>query len=147
MTIDNENKKAEGKAELAAAFRSISVELYNKEHNAAKALDSIGKACELDPGNSLYLYERDCLLEEVGSDPVVRLSLLEGKDDLIAERDELSLNYAHVLNLNSRIDEAMDIILGRDFSLDAGGTETPDRQQLQVHDQREGERKHDGDRY
>ncbi len=121
MNTEEIKDNIEGKAELAKALRDISVELYNKDRNPAKALDAIGRACSMDPENSLYLYERDCLLEEVGADPMVRLSMLEDKKEVILKRDDLTFNYAHVLNLNGRIDEAADLLLGREFALDLPG--------------------------
>ncbi len=107
-----------GKSDLAAAFRKISVELYNKEHNPAKALEAINQACALDPENSRYLYDRDRILENVGADPLVRLSMLEEKKELIDERDDLSLNYISVLSRNGREEEALDRLMGRNFHLD-----------------------------
>ncbi|MCR5585481.1 MAG: hypothetical protein K6F63_08630 [Lachnospiraceae bacterium] len=121
MNTEDKNEKIEDKKDLAKALRDISVELYNNERMISKALDAIGKACEMDPDSSLYLFERDFLLEEAGADPVVRLSLLEERKELLSERDDLALNYAHVLNLNGKIDEAADILLGRDFKLDKEG--------------------------
>jgi tetratricopeptide (TPR) repeat protein len=121
MNAEDIKEKTEEKKELAKALRDVSVELYNNEHMVSKALEAVGKACELDPDNSQYLFERDLLLEEAGSDPVVRLSLLEERKELLSERDDLALNYAHVLNLNGKIDEAADILLGRDFKLDREG--------------------------
>ncbi len=121
MKTEENIERSVGKAGVAAALRDISVEFFNKEHNGAKALEAIEKACSLEPENSLFLYDRDCLLEIVGADPGVRLSLLEDRKELIGEREELTLNYISLLRLNNKPNEALEMILGRDYSLDKAG--------------------------
>ncbi|MCR5584230.1 MAG: hypothetical protein K6F63_02195, partial [Lachnospiraceae bacterium] len=103
-------KAAAGRPDLAMIAADLSVVYYNYVHNAAKALDAIGRACALEPGNSLFLLRQDKLLERVGADPMVRFSLLEGKKDLLEERDELCLSYARLLNLNGRHEEALKML-------------------------------------
>ncbi len=114
-------KAAAGRPDFALPYRNLSIAYYNKEHNGAKALDAIGRACALEPGNSRFLLEQDQLLARVGADPLVRLSLMEGKSVLTEERDALCLNYVRLLNLNGKYHEAMDILTKHIFHVWEGG--------------------------
>ncbi|MCR5584542.1 MAG: hypothetical protein K6F63_03790, partial [Lachnospiraceae bacterium] len=108
-------KAAAGRPDLAMIAADLSVAYYNQERNAAKALEAIGRACALEPENSLFLLRQDRLLEIVGADPNVRFSLLEGKKELVGERDELCISYARLLNLNGRHEEALKALEDHDF--------------------------------
>ncbi len=114
-------KAAAGRPDFALPYRNLSIAYYNKEHNGAKALDAIGRACALEPGNSRFLLEQDQLLARVGADPLVRLSLMEGKSAVTEERDALCLNYVRLLNLNGKYHEAMDILTKHIFHVWEGG--------------------------
>ncbi|MCR5823836.1 MAG: DUF5107 domain-containing protein [Lachnospiraceae bacterium] len=114
-------KAAALKTDFAMVYRNLSIVYYNKNHNSAKALDAIGRACALEPDNSRFILEQDQLLARVGADPLVRLSLMEGDEKLVEERDALCLRYVRLLNMNGKHEEAYEMLKKHVFHVWEGG--------------------------
>ena len=114
-------KSASVKTDFAMPFRNLSIYWYNKGGNPEKALSYITTAVNLEPQNSRFVLEQDQLLENVGADPVVRISMLEDHKEIIEERDMLCIAYVKLLNLNGRYAEALEILMHHRFHVWEGG--------------------------
>ena len=61
---------------------NLAIAYYNKEKDIDKALASMKKALDLDPGYSRFLQEYDQLCSKAGVSNENRLALLESRIDL-----------------------------------------------------------------
>lgn len=109
------------KPDFAMPYRNLSIAYYNKQKNIPKALESIKKACELEPDNSRFLLELDQLSAKAGVSAENRLETLEQHPELLSDRDVLYLAYITLLNLNGRFSEALYCLENHTFHPWEGG--------------------------
>ena len=102
-------------------WRNLALDEYNKEHNAAKAVEDMEKAFGLDHNDARVLMELDQLYKRLGKDHQARLDHLEAYPALIAQRDDLILEEVTLLNLTGRYEEAMRKIDAHKFHPWEGG--------------------------
>ena len=91
-------------------LRNLALLYYNKEHDSQKAELFMQRAYDADESDARILMEYDQLLKRLGRDLNVRLHLLESHSDIVAQRDDLVLEHATILNQLGRYLEAKDII-------------------------------------
>ena len=96
-------------------WRNLGLAAYNRAGDGAEALRCYREALRLDPGDARILFELDQLEKLTGAPPADRLRRLERSPELVAARDDLSLEHAALLNLAGRPGEALALLAGRLF--------------------------------
>ena len=104
-----------------AAQRNLGIAYFNIERNPAAALVAFDHAFAADPGNARIFFERDQLWKRTGVAPDVRLSELMRHPDLPAQRDDLSVELATLLNYTGQPQQALDLLVSRQFQPWEGG--------------------------
>ena len=118
-------EKWESAAQLDPSFstvwRNLGIAYFNVEHDPAKARKAFELARKADPDDARILYEEDQLRKRLGDDPAERLAILEAHRELVARRDDLSVELAAIYNHVGRPAEALALLLSRQFQPWEGG--------------------------
>lgn len=101
--------------------RNLGIALFNVRADEKAALAEFDRAQEADPRDGRILYERDQLWKRVGVEPQKRLKELLSHADLVAMRDDLSVEVATLYNQTGRPDVALQALLARKFQPWEGG--------------------------
>lgn len=102
-------------------LRNLGIAAFNVQRQPARARALFTMAFTADPGNSRLLYELDQLLKKLNEAPARRLARLKRHRDLVAERDDLTVELVTLFNELGRSDEALAVIGGRRFHPWEGG--------------------------
>ncbi len=106
---------------FATVHRNLGLAYYNKAHQPAAALAAYERAFDLDPQDARVFFELDQLRKALGVSPQERLEHLEDHSDLVAQRDDLTIERITLLNLLGRLDEAYQLLSSRLFHPWEGG--------------------------
>lgn len=107
--------------EFAQPRRNLGLAYFNKRHDAAGAWRMLEEAYRLNTDDARVLYELDQLAKRLNHTPDSRLDRLQSHSEAVAKRDDLTIELATLLNLLGRHDEALSVILGREFHPWEGG--------------------------
>jgi tetratricopeptide (TPR) repeat protein len=102
-------------------LRNLGVAAHNVQGDPERAAHWYRRAREAAPDDARLLYETDQLDARRGVDPAERLAALEHRRDLVAQRDDLSVQLAELLTAAERADDALDVLTGRAFQPWEGG--------------------------
>lgn len=102
-------------------WRCLGVAEYNVRRDAQTALECYAKARALAPDDSKLLYESDQLAKRVGVTPVDRAAAFASSLELIPRRDDLVAEYAELLTLLGKPQEALEALAFREFHPWEGG--------------------------
>jgi tetratricopeptide (TPR) repeat protein len=110
----------------SVVWRNLGIGYFNVERDSAKAREAYERAftasmAEEDGGSGRIFYERDQLWKRVGASAAERLAEMEKHRDLVGKRDDLSVEYASLLNELGRFAEAARVLAGRRFQPWEGG--------------------------
>lgn len=111
---------AEEDPSFAPAHRNLAVSFFNKKKDCENAEKAYRRALETAEDARL-VYEFAGLQKRLRKTPTERLSFLEAHRPLLSSRDDLTLEYAALLNVISRPREALDVIKGHTFHPWEGG--------------------------
>jgi tetratricopeptide (TPR) repeat protein len=114
-------RAAELDPQFPTAWRNLGFAYYNIRHDQKKALDAFARARAAAPEDARIVYEQDQLLKRTGETPERRLASLEQLHELVATRDDLSVELATLYNQVGRPQEALKILLSRRFQPWEGG--------------------------
>jgi tetratricopeptide (TPR) repeat protein len=103
------------------AWRNLGIGYFNVEHDATSARDAFECAHAADPSDARILYERDQLWKQTGDSPENRLAELNKHRALCDSRDDLTVERAMLLNQTGEYQQALSILLGRQFQPWEGG--------------------------
>ena len=106
---------------FATPWRNLGIGYFNVLHDPTRALDAFAKARSAAPGDARILYEYDQLLKRVGHPITRRLANLEANEELVAKRDDLSVELASLYNNFDQPERALDLLVSRDFQPWEGG--------------------------
>lgn len=106
---------------FATPRRNLGFALFNIRGDGEAAFEAYRRAFELDQTDARVLYELDQLAKRLRRTPASRLARLEQHAALCAQRDDLCLERIALLNRLGRCDEALELILGRNFRPWEGG--------------------------
>lgn len=106
---------------FATPHRNLALAYYNKRQDHDKALASLQKAFSLNPADARVFYELDQLYKKLGHAPADRLKGMEEHMELVEQRDDLYLEYMTLHNTLNRYEEALAMILKRNFHPWEGG--------------------------
>lgn len=107
--------------DFPTAWRNLGIAYYNVEHDEARARDAFHRAREAAPNDARILYEYDQLRKRMGDEPATRLADLGTQSELVALRDDLSVELASLYNQVGRTAEALALLLSRSFQPWEGG--------------------------
>ncbi|MHA2855005.1 DUF5107 domain-containing protein [Paenibacillus lautus] len=106
---------------FATPHRNLALAYYNKRQDRDKALASLQTAFSLNPADARVFYELDQLYKKLGHAPADRLKGMEEQMELVEQRDDLYLEYMTLHNTLNRCEEALALILKRNFHPWEGG--------------------------
>jgi tetratricopeptide (TPR) repeat protein len=105
----------------AVVWRNLGIALYNHRGDAEAATAAYDRALALAPADAQLWYESDQLLKRIGAPAELRLSRLETGPARVADRDDLSVEYAHLLVTAGRPEDALGLLMSRRFQPWEGG--------------------------
>lgn len=107
---------------LAIAWRNLGWGYYRNEGDGYKAISAYEKAIALNRNEPAYYNELDALYEMSNSPIGKRLSLFEGSNEVVKQRDDSFVRQITVLTLAGKPDMAVEYLTGRDFSYREGSS-------------------------
>lgn len=114
-------KAAELDPSFPTVHRNLGLGYMNKLHDSTRARASYERAFDLNPTDARVLFELDQLDKHLKRTPAERLARLEKYPELVQQRDDLTVERVTLLNLSGRHDEALAILLRRNFHPWEGG--------------------------
>ena len=114
-------RSAELSPHFPTVWRNLGIAYFNVEHDPVKARRAFELARHADPKDARILYEEDQLRKRLGDDPSKRLAALEANRELVAQRDDLSVELAAIYNQVNRPADALALLLSRQFQPWEGG--------------------------
>ena len=110
---------------FSIVWRNLGIGYFNILKQPDKALAAYEKAFAANPADARLLFERDQLWKRLGKKPENRLRELEKHPQLVAQRDDLSVELCALLNQTGRHVEAMQLLDKRKFQPWEGGEGGP----------------------
>jgi tetratricopeptide (TPR) repeat protein len=107
--------------EDAAVLRNLAIAMWNTRWDGDAAFTMYEKAVTLDPEDGRMAYEFDQLRKKINHSPADRLQWMESRRNLIAERDDASVELAALYNLNGKAEIAYELLSQRTFHPWEGG--------------------------
>lgn len=107
--------------EFPTVHRNLGLAYMNVRHDPERALASYEHALALDDTDARVLFELDQLRKKLGVSPSERLRLLSAKRSLTDARDDLTIEYVTLLNLEGQYAQALDALLAHTFHPWEGG--------------------------
>lgn len=101
--------------------RNLGLAYVNKRRDLEAGMRAYELAFSLDPTDARILYELDQLAKKLGRPPQERLDFLDANRQLVHQRDDLTVERVHLLNLLGRHEEALAILEQRTFHPWEGG--------------------------
>ncbi|WP_026791238.1 DUF5107 domain-containing protein [Pleomorphomonas oryzae] len=102
-------------------WRNLGIGYFNIEGSEEKAIAAYDKALAAAPHDARLVYERDQLWKRIGRSPAERLAELESRLDLVASRDDLSVELSALYNQLGHPEKSAPLIAGRLFQPWEGG--------------------------
>lgn len=96
--------------QFPTVWRNLALGLFNKRHQPAQALEYMERAFALDPADSRVFMELDQLRKRLQQPCDERLAAFDRHPELVAQRDDLVLERATLLNQLGRYEEAKELI-------------------------------------
>ena len=102
-------------------WRNLGIGYFNIEGSQEKAVAAYDQALAANPRDARLLFERDQLWKRIGRAPAERLAELESRLDLVANRDDLSVELSALYNQLGWPDKSAPLIASRAFQPWEGG--------------------------
>ena len=102
-------------------WRNLGIAYFNIEGSEPKAVAAYDKALAANPRDARLVYERDQLWKRIGRSPAERLDELESRLDLVASRDDLSVELSALYNQLGWPEKSVALFCGRAFQPWEGG--------------------------
>jgi tetratricopeptide (TPR) repeat protein len=101
--------------------RNLALVYFNKQRQPTKALRAMEQAFSLDPADARVLYELDLLKRRVAISAERRMAFLARHQKIVAEREDLIIEFIALLNFFGRHEEALQMLSARQFHPWEGG--------------------------
>jgi tetratricopeptide (TPR) repeat protein len=101
--------------------RNLGIAYWNVRRDGEAARAAYLQALENDPADSRIFYERDQLCKKLDDPVEERLAALQAHPNLVAERDDCTVELAALYNQTGRSEQALELVLGRRFHPWEGG--------------------------
>jgi tetratricopeptide (TPR) repeat protein len=119
--------------DFAIPWRNLGIASYNICHNTARARACYERAFAVNAHDARLLSELDQLFKRLGDEPQERLARLERYPELVAQRDDLTLERATLYNQLGQPGKALEIIMARRFHTFEGGEGRVSGQYIAAH--------------
>ena len=119
--VEKWRRSASADAGDPVVWRNLGVAAYNLEHDENEAVAAYDRAIEVAPHDARLLFESDQLWKRTGRSVEERLGRLDARRSLVRGRDDLCIEYAHLLIGAGRAPEALELLRGRRFQPWEGG--------------------------
>lgn len=106
---------------IATAWRNLGIGYFNVLRDAQRASEAFARAREFAPADARIFYEQDQLAKRTGEPTEQRLANLETNRELVAKRDDLSVELAALYNNAGKPESALVLLLSRTFQPWEGG--------------------------
>ncbi len=106
---------------FATVHRNLGLAYMNKRGDSQRAKAHYESAFRLNPQDARVFFELDQLDKHLNASPIQRLSHLENHPELVQKRDDLTVERVTLLNLLGRHEEALKVMLERNFHPWEGG--------------------------
>jgi tetratricopeptide (TPR) repeat protein len=121
-------------AGFSVPWRNLGIAEFNVLHDPLEADRMYQQAFAANPADARVLYEWDQLTKRAGLvAPEERLRSLESHRELVASRDDLTVEYVTLLNQCGRCEEALELLASRRFSPWEGGEGLVSAQYVHAH--------------
>ncbi len=107
--------------QFPGVHRNLGLAYFNKLDEPERAVQSLETAFALNPNDARVLFELDQLYKKLNRAAAERLAFLEQHADLVDQRDDLTIERITLLNLQHRPDEALNLLMSRNFHPWEGG--------------------------
>jgi tetratricopeptide (TPR) repeat protein len=114
-------RAAEVDRTFPTVWRNLGIGRFNVAGDVEKARSAFEKAFQAGPTDARVLYERDQLWKRMATPPSLRLAELEKHLDLVALRDDLSVELASLYNQTDQANKALTVLQSRKFQPWEGG--------------------------
>lgn len=105
----------------AVAWRNLGIALYNVRRDVDGALQAYARARRVDVDDARLLYEQDQLHKRIGVAPAERLRAFRRQPDVVAQRDDATLEWCALLNQLGMPQAARAVLQRRRFQPWEGG--------------------------
>ena len=119
--MENWERSARLDPQFPTVWRNLSLAYYNKRHDGQAAREAMERAWALAPQDARVFLELDQLYKKLDMPAEKRLGRYEANRDVFLKRDDLKIEYATLLNLLGRYQEAYDFIMANRFHPWEGG--------------------------
>lgn len=102
-------------------WRNLGIGLFNVRGDPKGARRAYAKALQADPSDARLLYESDQLLKRVGERVELRLRRLEARPELVAQRDDSTVELCALYNQTGQPERAARLLAARRFQPWEGG--------------------------
>lgn len=106
---------------FATVHRNLGIAYWNVRRNGAAARKAYRRALRSDPDDVRIFYEYDQLCKKLRDSAEKRLSVLESKLQLVAERDDCTVELAALYNQTEQPERALALLKSRRFHPWEGG--------------------------
>jgi tetratricopeptide (TPR) repeat protein len=131
--IEHWERSVELDPKFSVVWRNLGIGYFNILRSAESAKDAFEKARMANPADARLLYEQDQLRKRTGATPRARLERLEQHLQLVAERDDLSVELASLYNQTGQPKKALDLLRSRQFQPWEGGEGLTIAQYVRAH--------------
>ena len=107
--------------DFAQPCRNLGLAYFNYRHDHEAAWKCLRDAQRIDPGDIRILFEFDQLAKRLNHSPEVRLARLASYPHGVTARDDLTVEQICLLNQLGRHEEALELLLRRNFHPWEGG--------------------------
>jgi tetratricopeptide (TPR) repeat protein len=108
-------------ADFAQPSRNLGLAYFSHRRDPEAAWKSLRDAQRIDPDDARILFELDQLAKRLNHRPETRLARLESYPHCVSARDDLTIEQISLLNQLGRHDEALELLLRRNFHPWEGG--------------------------
>ncbi|MBK8476003.1 MAG: DUF5107 domain-containing protein [Opitutaceae bacterium] len=105
----------------SVVWRNLGIAYFNVERAPAKARAAYARARRANPTDARLLYEQDQLWKRLGEAPAVRLREFERHPELVAQRDDASIEMCALFNQTRQPERALALLGARRFQPWEGG--------------------------
>lgn len=116
----------------AVTWRCLGIAYFNIRGRPASARRAYERAVEASPDEARLHYERDQLWKRLSVKPRTRLRNLKMVRHLVEQRDDLAVEFAALLNQTGLPQEALSLLLSRQFQPWEGGEGEVSRQYVRA---------------
>lgn len=117
----------------SVVWRNLGIAYFNVRNDAAGARDSFERAVNANPEDGRLRYERDQLWKRTGVPVADRLAELETRLDIVAQRDDLTVELVSLYNQTGQPRRAQALLSERRFQPWEGGEGAALGQFVRIH--------------